>query len=567
MMIFIFVFIAFFVFSCGAAPENSENVPIENGDTYELPDEEAEECGEKSVSYQKPKLPERPDAAKIKRYGRNSECLPLPEVEDGKLILGEGCFSGCIKAEKRLMISGNGPENTMIVCNDEEAQGVIEVLANAEVNVENISLSGIARCIFAGNGSMTSVKNSVLSHCTKGGINICPDEADCRADLTVRDSFIGDIDEAASGISYGISFGNGDLSVFGSEIGGVNSFGIAVWGETGNVNRINIENSAISGVYGGLRSYEGHGFYAENSAEITIKNTSISDTAASFVFVSSESDEINLKLIDLTAENMLETSEEQGGIVLDGNVKGCFERVLIENSRGNGVFSRGAVLYGEDLTVRSVFSDGLGENGFALQLVDGSESFIKRLSVDSAEKAGILLDGRCSADIEDLEILSTRSDRYTGEFGVGAAIQNGACVTLKNAMLSDNRESGVLVVSAEISLENVEIKNTLPRKCSETGECVFAPMTDFGHGISLYSSSVLRFDSMTLLNNNNGLNIAASDIMSFGSKKISFKHNATAVNAWNISDLGILEKTLSDSSFCGNGSVFTSETQPVREGL
>ena len=72
---------------------------------------------------------------------------------------------------------------------------------------------------------------------------------------------------------------------------------------------------------------------------------------------------------------------------------------------------------------------------------------------------------------------------------------------------------------------------------------------------------------MTLLNNNNGLNIAASDIMSFGSKKISFKHNATAVNAWNISDLGILEKTLSDSSFCGNGSVFTSETQPVREGL
>ena len=564
MIVFIFVVIALLSLSCGGAPGN---VPVENGGLEELSDEEAEECAENAVSYQKPELPKRPDIPEIKKYDKNFDCVPLPEAENGELILGEGCFSGCIKAENKLMISGNGPENTLVVCNDEENQGVIEAAPNAELVLENISLSGKTRCIFAGNGSVTSVKNSVLSHCTKGGINICPDEAGCRADLTVSDSFIGEIDEAASGISYGISFGNGNLSVYGSEIGGVNSFGIAVWGESGNVNQINIENSVITGVYGGLRSYEGHAVYAENSADITIKNSSVSDTATSFVFVSSESDEIDLKLIDLTAENMLETAEEQGGIVLDGRLKGCFERVLIENSRGNGVFSRGAVLHAEDLTVRSVFSDGLGENGFALQLVDGSETFIKRLSVDSAEKAGILLDGGCSADIEDLEILSTRSDRYTGEFGVGAAIQNGACAILKNALFLDNRESGILAVSADISLENVEIKNTMPRKCTETGNCAFAPMTDFGHGISLYSSSVLRFDSMTLLNNNNGLNIAASDIMSFGSKKMFFGHNTTAVNAWNINDLGMLEESLSDSSFCGNGSLFTSETQPVREGL
>ena len=264
---------------------------------------------------------------------------------------------------------------------------------------------------------------------------------------------------------------------------------------------------------------------------------------------------------------MLETIEEQGGIVLDGKVNGCFERVLIENSRGNGVFSRGALLYAEDLSVHSVFSDGLGENGFALQLVDGSESFIKRLSVISAEKAGILLDGTCSADIEDFEILSTKSDGYLGEFGVGAAIQEGAVATMKNGLLSENRESGILAINAEISLENVEIKNTLPRKCTGNGNCVFAPATDFGHGISLYSSSRLGFDSMLLFNNNNGLNIAASEIRSFGSKKIFFGNNTTAVNAWNIADFSTLEDNLSSSSFCGNGSLFTSETQPVREGL
>ena len=564
MIVFVIVFIVFSAFSCGGTAENN---PVEKEDFDELYDEEIEDCAENAVSYQKPELPEKPEIAEIKKYGRNSDCIPLPEAENGKLILGDGCFSGCIKAEKELYISGKGAENTIIVCNDEENQAVVEVAPNAEVAIENISLSGNVRCVFAGNGSRTTVKNSVFSHCTKGGINICPDESGCRADLTLTDSFIGDINEAASGISYGISFGNGSLSVSGSRIEGVNSFGIAVWGESGNLNKINIENSVISGVYGGLRSYEGHGFYAENSADITIKKSSVSDTATSFIFVSSESDEINLKLIDFTAENMLETIDEQGGVVLDGKVKGCFERILIEKSRGNGVFSRGAVLYAEDITVKSVFSDGLGENGFALQLVDGSESFIKRISVNSAEKAGFLLDGHCSADIEDFEIVSTKSDSYTGEFGVGAAIQNGAVAVMKNGIFSENRETGILAVSAEISLENVEIKNTLPRKCTESERCIFAPKTDFGHGISLYSSSLLRFDSMVLFNNNNGLNIAGSEVRSFGSKKLFFGNNMTAVNAWNINDFNMLEESLSNSSFCGNGSVFTSETQPVRDGL
>lgn len=564
MIVLVTVFIAFFAFSCGGS---AVSATVEKEDFDEIPDEAAEECAENAVSYQKPGLPQKPETAEIKKYDKNSDCVPLPEPENGELFLGEGCFYGCVKAGKDLRISGSGAGNTLIVCDDAEKEAVIEVLSGVEVSVENLSLSGNVRCIFAGNGSKTKVKNSVLSHCTKGGINICPDEAGCRADLTVTDTFIGDIDEAASGISYGISFGNGSLNVSGSEISGVNSFGIAVWGEPGEKNEINIEKSVISGVYGGLRSYEGHGFYAENSADIVIKKSLVSDTATSFVFVSSESDGIDLQLIDFSAENMLETGEEQGGIVLDGNVKAYFEKVSVENSRGNGVFSRGALLYAEDLRVDSVFSDGLGENGFALQLVDGSESFIKRLSVISAEKAGILLDGTCSADIEDFEILSTKSDGYLGEFGVGAAFQDGAVATMKNGLLSENRESGILAINAEISLENVEIKNTLPRKCTGNGNCVFAPATDFGHGISLYSSSRLGFDSMLLFNNNNGLNIAASEIRSFGSKKIFFGNNITAVNAWNIADFSTLEENLSSSSFCGNGSVFTADSQPVRDAL
>lgn len=564
-MIYVLVFIALFMFSCGASQDGGYDF-VKDGE--EDSDEYNEIlCNENSVLYQKTKISEEVVVNVPAAYSKNYDCFPVPEQENGELVLGEGCFSGCIKVEKKLRISGAGAENTVLVCNDEEKQAVIEVLPDARLVLENISLSGRVRCIFAADGSRTVVEKSVLSHCRKGGINICPDETGCRADLSVADSFIGDIDEAESGISYGISFSNGSLDVSGSEIAGVNSFGIAVWGDSGEHNEINVENSMITGVYGGLRSYEGHGFYAENSADIVIKNSSVSDTATSFVFVSSESDEINLQLVDFNAKNMLETPEEQGGLVLDGKVNGYFEKVLVENCRGNGVFSRGALLYAEDLTIKSVFSDGNGSNGFGLQLVDGSESFIKNLSVVSAEKAGVLLDGNCSADIEEFEILSTKSDRYTGEYGVGAGVQEGAELSMKNGIVADNREAGFLVLDSEISLENVEVRNTKSRECVKDRSCFFAPEVDFSDGISLYSRSLLRFDSVTLAQNRNGLNIEDSEVFGSGKKEIFFNRNVTAVNAWDIGDFNKLEKNLENSQFCGNESVFTADLQPVRDSF
>ena len=90
MIALVIVFIAFFAFSCG---EVSENVPVENGDFDEIPDEAAEECAENAVSYQKPELPQKPEIAETRKYDKNFECFPLPEPENGELILGDGCFS------------------------------------------------------------------------------------------------------------------------------------------------------------------------------------------------------------------------------------------------------------------------------------------------------------------------------------------------------------------------------------------------------------------------------------------------------------------------------------------
>ena len=138
---------------------------------------------------------------------------------------------------------------------------------------------------------------------------------------------------------------------------------------------------------------------------------------------------------------------------------------------------------------------------------------------------------------------------------------------MKNGVVSENRESGILVLNSELSLENVEIRETKPRECSKYKNCVFAPDTDFAHGISLYSSSVLRFNSITLTGNNNGLNIEGSDVFGFGGKEIFFNRNTTAVNAWNINNFNELENNLSNSRYCGNDSIFTADIQPVREEL
>jgi len=564
-MIFVIFFIVLFAFSCGESGTGREYAGEDYSPGEGSPAET--DCSEKEIFYSKPALPDEPEVNVPVAYNENQKCMPLPEAENGKIVLGSGCFSGCIKVEKRLAIVGKGAENTAIFCDDEEKGAVIEVAGNAELSLENLSLRGKTRCLTGADNSMTSVKNSNLSHCTKGGINICQDGAGCRAVLSVENSFIGDIDEAASGISYGISFGNGTLNISGSEISGMNSFGVAVWGETGEKNEINIENSIISSVYGGIRSYEGHGLYAENSANITIRNSSVSDTATSFVFLSADEGEIKLQLIDFIAENMLETNEEQGGVVLDGKVYAFFERVRIEKSRGNGIFLRGSSLNGKDLTIKSITSDGLGNNGFGMQLLEGSESSIKNLSVVSAEKAGLLLDGNCRADIDGFEIVSTKSDSLSGEFGVGAGVQDGAELSARNGVFSANRESGVLVIGADVSLKNVEIKGTKPRECSKAKKCVFAPDTDFGHGISLYSLSILRFDALALSGNNNGLNVENSEIFSSGAGDIFFNRNTTAVNAWNINDWDKLERNLSNSSFCENETVFTADLQPVREGL
>ncbi len=530
----------------------------------------ATECRLPKIDIRHPESPKEPEIKRKKMFsGSFDNCKNIPEAKEGKIVLGNGCFKGCLYVQGNLEVSGTGTEETVMFCSCEETPGVIEIAENSNVILKNFSITGHTRGIFVGNKSSLEIENVVIYDVVRGGINVCGDSLDCGSEVTVKSSLISNVGKyPSSGISYGISTGPGILKIKESELSHFSSFGILLWGGSGVSRMIQTElkNTIISEVSSGTKNYEGHGIYAEGMTDISIDKSIISNCSTSFLFVYANGENPHLKLTDLSAENIIPVSKEQGGIVLEGKINAAMERVRIKNSRGSGIFSKNAVIKGKDITIESVFPDGLGENGFGMMLFDESTSFFDRIIVTNTGTAGVLMDGdNCTAEFENFEISNTRSDPEIFEFGVGVAVQDKAQIKLKTGVLGQNRECGVMAVNGKIELQNVMVSHTLQRECIEKGMCIFAPGVPFGHGISLYSGSELVFEDIYISNNNNGINIENSKVIKKSLGGARFVENISAVNAWNIKDYSTLENSFSSSEFCDNRSIFTTDLQPVRE--
>lgn len=536
----------------------------------ETVDEDDQPCNTVEIIPDPPVNPVLPDVSEIPEYsGDYDNCKDLPQIKDGRLILGEGCFKECVSVAEKLEISGAGSDKTIIICDDPEKNGVVEVQKSSEVIVRNLSISGKTRGVFVNNNSKLQIENSVIFNVVKGGINVCAGESTCQSEVTVTGSKICDvIPDAQSGVSYGISMGPGKLVVKNSILRGFNSFAVSLWGETSGKIVADINNAAISDIYGGETDFEGTAFYAEGSLEVSIKKMSIENVAVSFIYVSAldQTESTKVVLEDVTAENITVSQKEQGGLIFDGNIDAEMKRVQIIESSGYGIFSKGAGITAVDVTISGVSPDMTDENGFGMALFDGSSSTFSRLDIRNATMAGILMDGKCSSIINDFVISDTRSDSH-GEFGIGVAIQENAEIIMDSGIIDSNRESGLMAVNGKIELKNVEISNTMQRKCNEEKECSFAPGIPFGHGISIYQQSEISFQNISVFNNNNGINIESSVIMPTGAGQAFFIKNASAVNAWNIENFQTLETAFKNADFCDNGSIFTTDVQPVREGL
>lgn len=560
---FIITVLFIFFISCGTPGTIFKNDSQTN-------DEDKTSCGGYEVLPIDPVMPKLPEIEEISKFeGDFSDCVPLSKINQGELVLTAGCYKGCITVSGDITIKGEGSGVTAIICEDIDAKAVINVEKNSNAVIEKVTLTGNTRGIFADKKSTVFIRETAIEKCTKGGINVCGGESECGSRIEIESCFIGNIiSEKESGISYGISMGPGEISIRNSNFSEFNSFGIALWGEKTSERVVaKIENVVISNIYGGNRDYDGHAIYAEDGVDLKILRSVIQNSATSFIYFSSESSGADLLINDLTLKDLFDLKKEQGGIVLEGNLNVDMKRVYLNNSRGNGIFSNGVNLTAEDVLIDSVFSDGLQNNGFGLMLFDGSTTVIDRIKIKNSQIAGILMDGKANAVVKNFQIIKTRPNPNTLEFGVGAAIQDEAEVIMENGIFSENKECGIMAVNGKIELHNVEIKNTYPRECAKNNKCPFAPGVPFGHGVSLYHGSVLSFSEIYILRNSNGLNIESSKVIGKDNKRAKFIGNVTAVNAWNISSFDDLENNLENSEYCENQTVFTTDIQPVRDGI
>lgn len=561
------VILIMFLLFWGCDSERKEQIQVDVDVDEQTSDDPG--CEYLEIDPALPVKPGLPDVAEILEYSDSyNKCKVLPEITENRLTLGEGCFKGCISADEFLEIKGAGSDRTIIVCDDPEKNGVVEVQKSSEVVLRNISISGKTRGFFVNNNSKLQIVNSAISNVVKGGINVCNGESDCQSEVTVTGLKINNvIADGNSGVSYGISMGPGVLTVKNSRLSGFNSFAVALWGDVSNKAEAVIENSVISDIYGGKTAFEGTAVYSEGLSNVTVRTTQIENAAVSFIYVSSDAvDPSEILLEDVSMHNITAQNKEQGGLVLDGNVDAILKRIEIADSRGYGIFSKGAFIDGSDISISDVSADMAGENGFAAALFDGSSTVLNRLTIEKGTVSGLFIDGMCKANIGNFIIKETASDAL-GEFGIGAAVQEGAELIMDNGIIDSNRESGVMVYNASVKALNVTVKDTGPRKCHVEKNCVFAPGTPFGHGISLYHSSVMSFSGVTVSGNSNGINMESSEISPEYGGNMSFIGNESAVNAWDIEWLNELEKALAGSVFCSNGSIFTTDVQPVRDGI
>ncbi len=138
----------------------------------------------------------------------------------------------------------------------------------------------------------------------------------------------------------------------------------------------------------------------------------------------------------------------RGGIDVLPGATAAIESVLVRDTEWSGFFVIGANVDAERLVVRRVSgaAASLPGNGFA---VGGrSQVTLRRSAIESAQGAGILLQGAGAAlDASDVVLRSGRS-QGNGQFGRGLTVDDGASATLSRVAIENNRDSGILVSDA-----------------------------------------------------------------------------------------------------------------------
>jgi hypothetical protein len=167
--------------------------------------------------------------------------------------------------------------------------------------------------------------------------------------------------------------------------------------------------------------------------------------------------------------------------------RGRFER---NRDLGIAVIQPGTVLNMTDVVVKDTLSqesDSLFGRG--LYVKDGARVSLLRGWFEGNREAAVAMDGENTVvNIEDLTVRATRPQEATQALGRGMAVEVGAGLTLKRALLDSNREMGILIASPETTadIEDLTVKNTQ----SQTKDLITSERDlFFGRGLEVNSGA------------------------------------------------------------------------------
>ncbi len=188
-------------------------------------------------------------------------------------------------------------------------------------------------------------------------------------------------------------------------------------------------------------------------------------------------DGVTLVLRDLVVRDQEGEATSAGmgyGLIVTQTSHAMLERAVFERTTLAGILASGtgSVLDASDVVIREVRSgpDRTGGRGLGVHFATAT---VSRLVVEGARESAVLVTGAgATLAANDVVLWDTHGVEATGLAGLGAAVQDGAMLTLSHAFVGRAREAALVAAGdgARLVGESVVVRDVLERDCV-TGSC------------------------------------------------------------------------------------------------
>ncbi len=288
------------------------------------------------------------------------------------------------------------------------------------------------------------------------------------------------------------------VSIDGLLIDGTQKYGLIV----NNGAHLEGRELSISGTRSDATGRFGRGLVAEVDSVVELSRVFLSRNHEIGVFVNG--DGTSLTLSDVVVEDTQERASDGAGgqgLNVQSGAAVAVTRALISGNRSLGVFVEGD---GTSLTLSDVVvedtqeraSDGAGGRGLNVQ--SGATVEVTRALISGSRDLGVFVNGDgTSLTLSDVVVEDTQERASDGTGGQGLNAQSGATVEVTRALISGNREFGVLAAGSgtSVRLSDVVVGPTDEQACAPT-TCADSPYGVGLAGVSQANLVAIRFEAL-----------------------------------------------------------------------